>query len=152
MTVFKDELLQDIKALGGFPIYTIAVIVSFFYDKILSAQLLVGIVIAFSLTVVIRMFSFKERPDRQPFNGFLTKIDASSFPSLHAMRASVLATLIILKLENPVLIILLIVYAMAVGASRIMAKRHYYSDVVAGLIIGFFVALASVWLVARFIS
>ncbi len=149
---YKQELLQDIKALGGFPVYTIAVIAAFFYDRVLSAQLLVGIVLAFGVTVLIRMFSFKERPDRQPFNGFLTKIDASSFPSLHSMRASVLATLLTLKITNPVLIILLIVYALAVGASRVQLKRHYVSDVVAGLILGILVALASVWLVARFIS
>jgi membrane-associated phospholipid phosphatase len=150
--MIKDELLQDIKALGGFPVYTVAVIVAFFYDRVLSAQLLFGIVLAFGLTVLIRIFSFKERPDRQPFNGFLTKIDASSFPSLHSMRASVLATLLILKIANPILVVLLIVYAIAVGYSRVMAKRHYVSDVVAGLVLGVFVALASVWLVARFIS
>ena len=150
--MIQDELLQDIKALGGFPIYTIVIIAAFFYDKTLSAQLLAGIILAFALTVLIRMISFKERPDRQPFNNFLTRIDASGFPSLHSMRASVLATLLILQLNNPVLIILLIVYALAVGASRVWQKRHYASDVVAGLILGVPIALASVWLVARFIS
>jgi len=149
---FTNELVQDIKALGGFPVFTIAIVVAFFYDRILSAQLLVGIVLAFGLTVLIRMVSFKQRPDKQPFNNFLTKIDASSFPSLHSMRASILATLITLRLTNPVLIILLIVYAIAVGASRVWMKRHYTSDVAAGLVLGAFVALASVWLVARFIS
>ena len=150
--MIQDELLQDIKALGGFPIYTIVIIAAFFYDKTLSAQLLAGIILAFALTVLIRMISFKERPDRQPFNNFLTRIDASGFPSLHSMRASVLATLLILQLNNPVLIILLILYALAVGSSRVWQKRHYASDVVAGLILGVPVALASVWLVARFIS
>ncbi len=151
--MFKDELLQDIKALGGFPVYTIAIIVAFFYGMTaLSAQLLVGIVLAFGVTVLIRIISFKERPDRQPFNGFLTRIDASSFPSLHSMRASILATLLIRQITNPILIILLILYAMAVGFSRVKLKRHYVSDVVAGLILGVPVALASIWLVARFIS
>ncbi len=149
---FTNELVQDIKALGGFPVFTIAIVIAFFYDRSLSAQLLVGIVLAFGLTVLIRMVSFKQRPDKQPFNNFLTKIDASSFPSLHSMRASILATLLILQLKTPVLIILLIVYAIAVGASRVWMKRHYVSDAVAGLVLGVFVALASVWLVARFIS
>ncbi len=151
--MFKDELIQDIKALGGFPVYTIAIVVAFFYGEIdLSAELLVGIVLAFAITVLIRMVSFKRRPDGQTYNNFLTKIDAGSFPSLHSMRASILATLLILRLTNPVLIILLIVYAIAVGASRVWMKRHYASDVAAGLVLGVFVALASVWLVARFIS
>ncbi len=150
---FTNELVQDIKALGGFPVFTIAIIVAFFYGEIvLSAELLVAIVLAFALTVLIRMVSFKQRPDGQTYDNFLTKIDASSFPSLHSMRASILATLLALRLTNPVLIILLIVYAMAVGASRVWMKRHYTSDIVAGLVLGVFVSLASVWLVARFIS
>ena len=151
--MFKEELLQDIKALGGFPLYAIAIVVSFFFGWVeLSAQLLVGIILAFGVTVGIRMVSFKRRPDGQPYRNFLGKIDAASFPSLHSMRSSVLAALLAIHFGNLALTVLLVLYAVAVAASRVLLKRHYIADVVAGLILGVLVALASVWLVARFIS
>ncbi len=151
--MFKDEVIQDIKALGGFPLYGILIVISFLIREVrLSAQLLVGLILAFAVTVLLRIMFFKQRPLKQSFRNFIQKVDASSFPSLHSMRAGVMATLLALFFNNAWFTLVLGLCAVTVAASRVKLKRHFVADVVAGLILGVLVAFASVWLVARFIS
>ncbi len=146
------ELLQDFKTLGGFPLYCALILASFILGEFgLSSQLFIGLILAFSLTALIRIFYFKQRPVRQSFKTWQQKIDASSFPSLHSMRAAVLATVLAAFFDNRILAVLFFALAVAVASARVLQKRHHMSDVVAGLILGILVGFASIWL-ARFIS
>ncbi len=146
------EALQDVKGLGGLPLFIVAILVAFVLGEFaLSYQLAVGLVLAYALTAVIRALYFRQRPVRQKFQTWWQKIDASSFPSLHSMRASVLATLLALYFNNLLLSVLFIACAVVVASSRVLLKRHFVRDVVAGLLLGIVVAFVSVWLV-RFIS
>jgi undecaprenyl-diphosphatase len=69
--------------------------------------------------------------------------DSGSFPSNHAVNASVLATLVALYV-GPLLVPAAIV-AMLVAYSRVYVGVHYPLDVVAGAILGIAVALALAW-------
>jgi membrane-associated phospholipid phosphatase len=59
----------------------------------------------------------------------------NSFPSYHALRISMLATLF--GTSYPSCLPLLIIGAIIVSISRIYLERHYPFDVVAGSLIGF---------------
>ena len=139
------ELLQDIKALSGLPIFAVLIVLTFLLGEInLSGQLLLGLAFACTLTVIIRIVYFRERPDKQKYKSFLQKIDASSFPSLHAMRAAVLATILAVYFANILLTVIFILCAIGVATSRLLLKRHHFSDVFVGLVLGVILALISI--------
>lgn len=66
--------------------------------------------------------------------------DQFSFPSGHTAAAFLIATLI--GRFFPVLLVLVCIWALLVGVSRIYLGVHYPSDVLAGLLIGIFCAFA----------
>jgi membrane-associated phospholipid phosphatase len=68
-----------------------------------------------------------------------------SFPSGHATTAGALAAIGFLLLR-PIRIPLL-VFGLAIGVSRVVIGAHYPSDVLAGLLLGYFFSL---WLAGRF--
>src|SRR5574341_841050 len=151
--MFKDELWQDIKGLSGVPFFVVIIVIAFLLqEKTLAYQLIVGLILAYTLTTIIRLAYFKRRPDKQAYRNIIEKIDASSFPSLHAMRAAVLATILSAFFENFWLTPLFALAAVGVAVSRVMTKRHDVSDVLAGLIFGVIIGGVSIWLAARFIS
>lgn len=112
----------------------------------MSVRLTIGLFLAYALTSSIRFIFFKQRPDKQKFKGLAQKIDASSFPSLHAMRASCLSVLLILFFSNFWITVISIAAAVCVALVRVVQKRHFASDVIAGLIFGVLIAFVSVWL------
>lgn len=128
--------------------FIIITIVSFLIGmQKLAVQLFIGLILAYVITTIVRLLYFKRRPDGEAYKNIIQKIDASSFPSLHAMRAAVLATILSLSFNNHLITVLFALCAIGVAVSRVMTKRHYTFDVVAGLIIG----IAIGWL-ATFIS
>ena len=147
-----EEVIQDAKGLAGLPFFVVLVIATFLLGLLaLSAQLLVALVLATGLTILIRTFYFERRPDRQSYKNFFEKIDASSFPSLHAMRAAVLATLLAAYFANLWLTILFWACAIVVALARVLLKRHFVKDVIVGLIAGVLIAYFSVYLVNLFL-
>ncbi|VVB81510.1 PAP2 superfamily protein [uncultured archaeon] len=148
-----EENLQDLKGLAGNPLIVVAMLLALILGKlVLFWQLIVGFVIAYALTITVRLLFFRRRPDKQAYHNFIGRFDAGSFPSLHAMRASLFATLLSLYFSNSLLTALFALCAVAVGITRVVQKRHFISDVIVGLIVGVLIAFVSVWLVARFIS
>lgn len=143
----SKEFLEDIKAFGGLPIYLFLIALFFILDyTAMGVRLAIGLFLAYALTSSIRFVFFKQRPDKQKFKGLAQKIDASSFPSLHAMRAGCLAVLLIIFFGNFWITIISIIAAICVALVRVVQKRHFASDVIAGLIFGVLVAFVSVWL------
>jgi len=141
------EFLEDLKAFGGLPIYLFLIASFFILDyTAMSVRLTIGLFLAYALTSSIRFIFFKQRPDKQKFKGLAQKIDASSFPSLHAMRASCLSVLLILFFSNFWITVISIAAAVCVALVRVVQKRHFASDVIAGLIFGVLIAFVSVWL------
>ena len=133
----REDNYRDISAFGGLPIY-LAVILVFFAIKNYTVvfQLALGLVLAYGLTTFFRLAYFKQRPEKQKYKNWWQKIDASSFPSLHSIRAALLAVVFSVFFLNFLLYVMFAVAALGVAVTRILLKRHDKIDAAAGLIIG----------------
>jgi len=124
-----------------------AVIGAFFGWRLLktgrrhAALLLIGGAVGAKLLEQVLKLSFhRQRPE--PFFG-LPAPDSYSFPSGHALTATVFYVLLVsLTTRNPVIRAAAIALAALIGLSRIYLGVHYPSDVFAGY------AVAVVWLAA----
>ena len=141
-----EEFWQDIKALGGLPFYLIMILLFLILqDYKTTFVLFVGLVLTYSIAVLIRMIYFKERPQKVKYETFIQKIDASSFPSVHVMRAVVLGLILALTISSPFFSMLIVLCVLFVAKSRIKLKRHHLGDVLGGMILGVLVGLVSIW-------
>jgi membrane-associated phospholipid phosphatase len=101
---------------------------------------------AIAISSLLMMFGLKNFFARsRPDNQLLEAAENFSFPSGHALMAvtfyGLLAYIVWHSVKNPklkwTLIVLLILWIIVVGVSRIYLRRHYYSDVMAGFAMGF---------------
>lgn len=142
----KEELLQDLKALGGLPFYLIITLVFLIMqDFYATFALFFGLIVSFIVTIGIRMFYFKERPKKVKYNNWIQKIDASSFPSLHTMRAVILGIILMTLISTPLFSMLGVACILLVAYSRVKLKRHHLSDVIGGLFLGVVIGLGAIW-------
>ncbi len=85
---------------------------------------------------LIKVFFHRKRPDGQVYTNLIEKIDAGSFPSLHSSRITLSYLFIINFTDYLSVKITLIIAVILVLVSRIVLKKHYWSDVIGGAIIG----------------
>ena len=104
------------------------------------AILLAGFFINELICSTIKFFWHKPRPNAQIFVGGMEKIDAGSFPSIHAARISfIYSSLIYLQYvqnQSIVFAVVFILVILIVGYSRVFLKKHFITDVIAGYIFG----------------
>jgi len=100
-----------------------------------AAALLVAMATVFSCWALLRISVARPRPD----GGLVPTDTAIGFPSGHATNAAALATLTILLIaphlpgrSRGLLIATVVVFAAAIGVSRVTLAVHYPSDVLAG--------------------
>ncbi len=147
-----DEVTRDAAGLGGLAIYVLVAIIFFLLGNIkAAAELIIALALLYAIIALIRTIFFRKRPDRQKYRGFFTKIDASSFPSMHTTRSLTLAIILATVFTQQTIRILLAIAVLGVAYTRIRLKRHYTSDVIGGLILGAVVAWAAIKLVPFFI-
>eukprot|EP00898_Chlorokybus_atmophyticus_P004987 jgi/Chlat1/548/Chrsp103S01123 len=112
-----------------------------------SRLLILNLVLALALDLVlvgtIKATCRRKRPSYNK-GEHLIPVDKYSFPSGHASRACMVATLACLKLwtVSPVLCASLCIWAIATSYSRVLLGRHYFLDVFAGCTLGIAAALA----------
>ncbi|HVG12874.1 MAG TPA: phosphatase PAP2 family protein [Flavisolibacter sp.] len=115
---------------------------------------------AIAVSSFVLMFGLKRFFGRQrPSDQLLEQATNFSFPSGHALMSitfyGLLAYIGWHSIKNRtikwVTIILLLFWILAIGASRIYLRKHYYSDVIAGLALGFLWLVVSL-LVIRLIE
>ena len=135
-----DDLFRDITALGGLPLYAAVsgIMLIQFWD--LGLLMVYGLIAAYALTAIIRACYYKERPKPVEHNNFIEKIDASSFPSLHSMRATILAFLLGTMLVHPLQRAILGFCWIAACTSRIELDKHDLKDVIGGVFLGVLIA------------
>ena len=76
------------------------------------------------------------------YRGFIEKIDASSFPSIHAARITLLFVFFVkFFFKDLILISLSFMILVMVLSSRIYLKKHYFSDLLGGIFLGLFTSL-----------
>jgi undecaprenyl-diphosphatase len=95
---------------------------------------------ALAALVLVLKFSIRRRRPAGEWGAIYRNTDPHSFPSGHAARAFLIA--VIASFFAPLwLIITLWIWAPLVSLARVAMGVHYLSDIVAGAIVGAFVAL-----------
>ncbi len=141
----REEHFRDITSFGGMPLYLVVMFIFFiFKNYAILSYLGFGLVAAYAITLFFRIAYFKQRPERQKYKNWLEKIDAGSFPSLHAMRGALLAVIMSVFFSNIILTILFAGLAIGVAVTRVFLKRHDPIDSGVGLIIGFIIGIVVV--------
>ena len=138
------DLIRDISSLGSLFFY--ALVLVFFAaikDSKMFFRLFTGVLIVYAITVIIRAAYFKERPKKFSYHNFLERLDAASFPSLHAARTGLLALSFIYYFNKPTLSVIIALLALVILYSRIYLKRHDFKDVTAGAVLGILAYFAS---------
>ncbi len=110
----------------------------------LFGQLLFSLFFTGMITVIVRMFYFKDRPQKQEFENLFERIDASSFPSLHTARTVAMVLILLDYMQNNGVTVFLLGFSALVIYSRVYLKKHDWEDVAGGIILGvvtFFLAL-----------
>ncbi len=129
---------RDVTSLGGALFYGILVLFTLLVQEYsLSLNLIVGFLITFVVTVIIRKFYFKNRPNKEDYSNFVERIDASSFPSLHASRVTFLTLLMSYHFNFEWKITtFFVILALLIAYSRIFLKKHDKWDLLGGAILG----------------
>lgn len=138
---FIKEIIEDITSLGGMTIYCVVVLFSLFVDSIVGFKLILMLIIAYIITGVIKSFYKKERPKEESYKNIIEKLHSRSFPSLHTMRATMLGITFANILNERLAIILSVLLILIVGWTRMILKKHYFTDVLGGIIFGIIIFL-----------
>ncbi len=95
--------------------------------------MIISILVAASVVFVVKLIVRRRRPEGE-WGKFYRSTDPHSFPSGHAVRAMMLA--VIMLGMSPGVGVLLLVWAPLVGLARVAMGVHYLSDVLAGMLLG----------------
>src|SRR3989344_993617 len=143
------EKIQDMSAFGGDPVYVLFMLIAFLGGvKKEFLILLVGLALAYAITFAIRMFWWQERPDKEKYKNIWEKFDSGSFPSVHAMRATILALTLAMFYKTALAYAGFAVVVLAVCFARVWLKRHRLIDVAVGVPLGVLIY----WLAPRIIN
>ncbi len=85
---------------------------------------------------LIKIFFHKSRPDGQVYKGIMEKIDAGSFPSLHASRITIVYLTLFSHVTDIYIKVAFLLIMSAVMISRVLLKRHFIIDIIGGFGIG----------------
>ena len=132
------ETIRDISGFGGNPI-SLAVMLSFLLTNHFTefTYLFVAIVLAYAIVMAIRFTFWTKRPDykTKPKN-IWEKFDEGSFPSMHVIRAVMLAVILSLFFSSLIITLITIATVLLVGWSRMYLNRHYLRDILISVPIG----------------
>lgn len=101
--------------------------------------MIVAILLTAAVVFVVKLVVRRRRPEGE-WGKFYRITDPHSFPSGHAVRAVMLAV-VMLGLGPLWLGLLLLVWAPLVGLVRVSMGIHYLSDVLAGMFLGLLVGV-----------
>jgi len=136
-----SEIVTQVSSFGGIVFYSVILATVLFIDITLFLKLFLGLIIGMIFGIGIKHLFFKDRPKREKYSSKLEKIDASSFPSIHAIRIFTLSAILSLYFKNIFLIIIFTFLSLLVCYSRIQLEKHYFKDVFWGAIIGIIIGL-----------
>lgn len=107
------------------------------YWKGRALTMIIAILLTALVVFVVKLVVRRRRPEGE-WGKFYRRTDPHSFPSGHAVRAVMLAV-VMLGLGPLWLGLLLLVWAPLVGLARVSMGVHYLSDVLAGMFLGLLV-------------
>lgn len=131
------EYIRDITSLANPVVLLLFCLILLGWTKdfgIIVAAIVTGEIIGSAIKTAFP----KARPNKQTYKNLVEKIDAGSFPSIHASRAAIvfLSLLFLTATGKILLFILYPLLIIAIGYSRVVLKKHYWTDVIAGWILG----------------
>jgi membrane-associated phospholipid phosphatase len=132
--------LPSITFLGNTLVLAVIALAAFGFSYRFFAAM-AGLAAIEAICIFIKLAYFKERPNRQKFSNIIERLDASGFPSVHAAR-SVFVYLYLAVFAGLLERIVLIGIIAAIGISRLLLKKHYLVDVLAGYALGISLFLA----------
>lgn len=112
-------------------------------------NLLLGLLFDLIVVGLLKVIVRRQRPLYNMDDMFATvSFDRYSFPSGHSTRAAMVALLFSLYWTNTFYVILGFIWASLVALSRVVLGRHHVSDVLLGVVIGYFqyCFILKVWL------
>lgn len=138
------EYIRDFTALGNpFLLLLVAACVIAYLPLEQRGWTWAGIVGAFLLNELvcsgIKFLWHKPRPNGQQFDSAMEKIDAGSFPSIHAARIALVygsLSIIAWQTDHPFFLPIAAVVIPLVGYTRIFLQKHFLTDVLAGYAFG----------------
>jgi len=149
-TNFKNIIkmfFEQITELGSLTIISILIIILYFFEKNLAIRLIIGIIIITIIAMIVKAIFFRARPKKQKIRTLIERIDASSFPSIHSARITFLTFWIAIYSSDIILKTILIITGILIAYSRIYLKKHYLSDVIAGIVLGLIVSIGMYYII-----
>ena len=153
---FFDALMPIITHLGGFKILIAVCILVLILSivlkkdnvKKLTLLCLVSLLVAGGIAFLLKYIIVEPRPFVTLSNVHLliTEDDPFSFPSGHTTSTFAVLSVLALKLKNKLWAVVLVLWGILIGFSRIYVGVHYPLDVLAGAIIG----IVTAYLVYRY--
>ena len=135
-----DLIVSDLSALGGLFFYGLVFLMFFLLKEVqMAIKLLIGVILVYIIVSLLRLFFFKERPMKKAHHNIIEKIDAGSFPSMHATRATFLFITLSNFFQNKLVTGFFILLVFLIAYSRWYLKKHYMRDLIIGAILGLIV-------------
>ena len=134
------SFVRDFTALGNIVVIVplVLVIGGFSY---FSLTIILWLLIIECIIGIVKYLYTKPRPEKKTYKNIFERIDAGSFPSAHAARSCFVYLALATQMVKEVQIVLWALI-LVVGATRVLLKKHYILDVLAGYILGLLVFFA----------
>jgi membrane-associated phospholipid phosphatase len=131
----KDSgFFREMSAFGNFIVLSSLILIFFGWtNNFLEVYFYFLLLELFSY--LIKLIFYRDRPKKEKHANIIEKISASSFPSSHSARSIFVFFVLFSNLSGFFRIILLLV-PIGVGFSRVLIRKHYISDVLAGYVLG----------------
>ncbi len=131
-----DDKIRDITAFGSLAFYLLVFVWFLAVAPSTAWLLLFGLLIIHAVAMGIRAYYFKNRPEAERHPTWLDKIDAASFPSIHAARGIFMLFALNRYLMDYWLMAVMVAVLLLICFSRIYLKKHDVADIGGGLVLG----------------
>ncbi len=142
---FYTVFIHDMSFFGSFVfMFFVFVFHIIFKQYDFAVRFLYAVLVFTTLEVLIKKIYKHKRPDFKvsKINSSFEKFEEqTSFPSGHSGKAAMTTVLINQQYMMPYLTLLFVCTTILVGVSRRQLKRHYWTDIVAGYVLGIIVGL-----------
>ena len=145
-----QRAIKNLSALGAVPFYLFLTVFIFLIGNYSTfLQLLIGFAASYGIVIAIRSVYYRPRPRPENYSSIIEKIDASSFPSLHSLRITMISVILVYSYNSLLAILFFSLVSISVCYTRYYLKRHYFSDIIAGISLGLIEGFLIVMLTSR---
>jgi undecaprenyl-diphosphatase len=137
LKIFKkkyNDYVRDLTSLGNPVVLIFVTIFSIGFDEPFF-KVLLGLIIIEVLCSFIKYTFPRKRPNQQKYANSVEKIDAGSFPSIHTARVLFVILMLFNTFSQPVKFVAIFLL-FVVGTTRILLRKHFFTDLLGGLVIG----------------